>query len=117
MSPRLQSLLGEELSLGLDAKGTARQGSFELRLDSPRGRCDGPYPGSEGTITSNASCASPPKRTGSVSRSMTPNSPSRTRPAILHSPDGTRRPYWLLRPLKPGREAYQLPGWTKPAGA
>jgi anaerobic selenocysteine-containing dehydrogenase len=42
---------------------------------------------------------------------------SRTRPAILHSPDGTRRPYWLLRPLKPGREAYQLPGWTKPAGA
>jgi anaerobic selenocysteine-containing dehydrogenase len=34
---------------------------------------------------------------------------SRTRPAILHSPDGTRRPYWLLRPLKPGREAYRLP--------
>jgi len=42
---------------------------------------------------------------------------SRARPAILHSPDGTRRPYWLLRPLKPGREAYRLPGWTKPAGA
>jgi hypothetical protein len=37
---------------------------------------------------------------------------SRARPAILHSPDGTRRPYWLLRPLKPGREAYRLPGWT-----
>jgi len=36
--------------------------------------------------------------------------PPRLRPAILHSPDGTRRPYWLLRPLKPGREAYQLPG-------
>jgi len=35
---------------------------------------------------------------------------SRARPAILHSPDGTRRPYWLLRPLKPGREAYRLPG-------
>jgi rhodanese-related sulfurtransferase len=35
---------------------------------------------------------------------------SRARPAILHSPDGTRRPYWLLRPLKPGREAYKLPG-------
>ena len=35
---------------------------------------------------------------------------SRARPAILHSPDGTRRPYWLLRPLKPGREAYALPG-------
>jgi anaerobic selenocysteine-containing dehydrogenase len=42
---------------------------------------------------------------------------SRARPAILHSPDGTRRPYWLLRPLKPGREAYRLPGWTKPDGA
>ena len=42
---------------------------------------------------------------------------SRARPAILHSPDGTRRPYWLLRPLKPGREAYVLPGWTKPSGA
>jgi anaerobic selenocysteine-containing dehydrogenase len=35
---------------------------------------------------------------------------SRARPALLHSPDGTRRPYWLLRPLKPGREAYKLPG-------
>jgi hypothetical protein len=26
-----------------------------------------------------------------------------------NSPDGTRRPYWLLRPLKPGREVYRLP--------
>ena len=25
------------------------------------------------------------------------------------SPDGTRRPYWLLRPLKPAREVYALP--------
>ncbi len=24
------------------------------------------------------------------------------------SPDGTRRPYWLLRPLKPGRDVYRL---------
>jgi anaerobic selenocysteine-containing dehydrogenase len=32
-----------------------------------------------------------------------------TRPARSHSPDGTRRPYWLLRPLKPAREAYKLP--------
>jgi hypothetical protein len=32
------------------------------------------------------------------------------RPASRHSPDGTRRPYWLLRPLKPGREVYRLPG-------
>jgi len=34
---------------------------------------------------------------------------ARTRPAERYSPDGTRRPYWLLRPLKPGREAYRLP--------
>ena len=32
-----------------------------------------------------------------------------TRPADRFSPDGTRRPYWLLRPLKPSREAYRLP--------
>jgi anaerobic selenocysteine-containing dehydrogenase len=32
-----------------------------------------------------------------------------TRPAGEVSPDGTRRPYWLLRPLKPAREAYRLP--------
>jgi anaerobic selenocysteine-containing dehydrogenase len=32
-----------------------------------------------------------------------------TRPADRVTPDGTRRPYWLLRPLKPGREVYRLP--------
>jgi anaerobic selenocysteine-containing dehydrogenase len=32
-----------------------------------------------------------------------------TRSAVDHSPDGTRRPYWLKRPLKPTREAYKLP--------
>ena len=32
-----------------------------------------------------------------------------TRSATDHSPDGTRRPYWLKRPLKPVREAYKLP--------
>jgi len=32
-----------------------------------------------------------------------------TRPADGHSPDGTRRPYWMLRPLKPAREFYKLP--------
>jgi anaerobic selenocysteine-containing dehydrogenase len=32
-----------------------------------------------------------------------------TRPADKHSPDGTRRPYWLLRPLKPAREVFRLP--------
>lgn len=39
---------------------------------------------------------------------------ARSRPALAVSPDGTRRPYWLLRPLKPAREAYRLPG--SPAG-
>jgi anaerobic selenocysteine-containing dehydrogenase len=33
-----------------------------------------------------------------------------TRPASQHSPDGTRRPYWMKRPLKPTREAYNLGG-------
>jgi len=32
-----------------------------------------------------------------------------TRAAREVSPDGMRRPYWLLRPLKPAREAYRLP--------
>ncbi len=32
-----------------------------------------------------------------------------TRPAPQHSPDGTRRPYWLMRPLKPAREVFRLP--------
>ncbi len=32
-----------------------------------------------------------------------------TRPSDKFSPDGTRRPYWMLRPLKPAREAYNLP--------
>ncbi len=30
------------------------------------------------------------------------------RPASKYSPDGTRRPYWLKRPLKPTKEAYKL---------
>ena len=34
---------------------------------------------------------------------------ARTRSAHAVSPDGTRRPYWLLRPLKPAREVYALP--------
>jgi anaerobic selenocysteine-containing dehydrogenase len=37
-----------------------------------------------------------------------------TRSAVEHSPDGTRRPYWLKRPLKPVRDAYNLP--EKPFG-
>jgi anaerobic selenocysteine-containing dehydrogenase len=37
-----------------------------------------------------------------------------TRSAVDHSPDGTRRPYWLKRPLKPKKSAYRLP--EKPWG-
>jgi anaerobic selenocysteine-containing dehydrogenase len=33
----------------------------------------------------------------------------KTRSAFRVSPDGTRRPYWLLRPLKPGLDAFRLP--------
>jgi anaerobic selenocysteine-containing dehydrogenase len=40
-----------------------------------------------------------------------------TRPADQFSPDGTRRPYWLLRPLKPSREVYRLPEQPEPVGA
>jgi hypothetical protein len=40
-----------------------------------------------------------------------------TRPAERVSPDGTRRPYWLLRPLKPSREAYRLVGAERTAAA
>ena len=32
-----------------------------------------------------------------------------TKSAATHSPDGTRRPHWLKRPLKPTKEAYKLP--------
>jgi hypothetical protein len=34
---------------------------------------------------------------------------AKTRPADTVSPDGTRRPYWLARPLKPTKAAYKLP--------
>ena len=36
------------------------------------------------------------------------------RPATSSSPNGERRPYWLLRPLKPAREAYRLPSAPRP---
>ena len=32
----------------------------------------------------------------------------KTRAASAHSPDGTRRPHWLIRPLRPVAEAYRL---------
>ncbi|MBD3781347.1 MAG: molybdopterin-dependent oxidoreductase [Micrococcales bacterium] len=34
---------------------------------------------------------------------------AKTRDARRVSPDGTRRPYWLMRPLKPGPEVFRLP--------
>ncbi len=34
---------------------------------------------------------------------------ARTRDARSVSPDGTRRPYWLMRPLKPAPEVFALP--------
>jgi len=34
---------------------------------------------------------------------------AKTRPASEHSPDGNRRPHWLIRPVKPTKEAYRLP--------
>jgi hypothetical protein len=37
-----------------------------------------------------------------------------SRSAVENSPNGERRPFWLNRPLKPQREAYQLP--KKPFG-
>ena len=33
----------------------------------------------------------------------------KTRGARRHSPDGTRRPHWLIRPVRPVRTAYDLP--------
>tara|TARA_B100000959_G_scaffold69017_2_gene73143 strand:- start:25180 stop:27483 length:2304 start_codon:yes stop_codon:yes gene_type:complete len=38
-----------------------------------------------------------------------------TRSADRYSPDGTRRPYWMLRPVRPEREAYRLPLKTESA--
>jgi hypothetical protein len=32
----------------------------------------------------------------------------------LHSPDGTRRPYWLMRPLKPAKDVFRLPQTAEP---
>ena len=39
-----------------------------------------------------------------------------TRSATSHSPDGTRRPWWMLRPVRPERKAYDLPE-REPVGA
>ena len=39
-----------------------------------------------------------------------------TRSAGTHSPDGTRRPWWMLRPVRPERSAYDLPVAPATAG-
>jgi anaerobic selenocysteine-containing dehydrogenase len=39
-----------------------------------------------------------------------------TRRADEHSPDGTRRPYWLMRPLKPAPDVYRLPATARETG-
>jgi hypothetical protein len=39
-----------------------------------------------------------------------------TRSADENSPDGTRRPWWALRPVRPEREAYRLPDAVTPTG-
>jgi anaerobic selenocysteine-containing dehydrogenase len=40
---------------------------------------------------------------------------SKARSARKHSPDGTRRPHWLVRPVRPTAEAYRLDS-TAPGG-
>jgi hypothetical protein len=40
-----------------------------------------------------------------------------SRPADRYSPDGTRRPYWLMRPLKPAKEVFALAAGDDGAGA
>jgi anaerobic selenocysteine-containing dehydrogenase len=32
-----------------------------------------------------------------------------SRSAAQHSPDGTRRPFWLMRPLKPPKDVFRIP--------
>jgi hypothetical protein len=40
----------------------------------------------------------------------------KTRGADSHSPEGARRPFWLLRPLKPAKEYFRLPEPESPVG-
>jgi anaerobic selenocysteine-containing dehydrogenase len=39
-----------------------------------------------------------------------------TRGADRHSPNRTRRPHWLMRPLRPAKDAYRLPDPGEPVG-
>ncbi|HMB68224.1 MAG TPA: molybdopterin dinucleotide binding domain-containing protein, partial [bacterium] len=38
---------------------------------------------------------------------------AKTRSAVKHSPDGTRRPGWLMRPVKPVQDACRLPATSE----
>jgi anaerobic selenocysteine-containing dehydrogenase len=40
---------------------------------------------------------------------------AQTRPAGDVTPDGTRRPHWLMRPLKPAPHTFQIPAPTSPS--
>jgi hypothetical protein len=40
----------------------------------------------------------------------------KARGADRFSPEGTRRPFWLLRPLKPTKEHFRLPDAVSPTG-
>ncbi len=42
---------------------------------------------------------------------------AKTRSALQFSPDRTRRPFWLLRPLKPAKTYFKLPETPAPTGA
>jgi anaerobic selenocysteine-containing dehydrogenase len=42
---------------------------------------------------------------------------AKTRSALAVSPDRTRRPFWLLRPLKPSKEFFALPDAPAPTGS
>ena len=52
--------------------------------------------------------ARPAKNARAVPASTPTSSPSSTRATVASVAD-TRRPYWMMRPLKPSREIYRLP--------
>jgi len=53
----------------------------------------------------------------SISRKVFHDWLALTRPADRHSPNRTRRPYWLMRPLRPAKDAYGLPPAPPHGGA
>ena len=46
---------------------------------------------------------------GAKSRAVYAEWLAKARSADKHSPDGTRRPFWLMRPLKPPKEVFRIP--------